>query len=243
VQHGRVVGNRGLLIDISELKRSQEALEAANRKLTLLNAVTRHDIQNQVTALLGYLALAEESVGDLEQVSHLKRGRTAAEAISRQIAFTREYQDIGVCAPEWQHLGTVLARAAAGWRSEGVTISIEETDLQVYADPMLGKVFSNLIDNAIRYGGTITRIRFSATVTDAGCRITCADDGQGVRDDQKERIFCEGVGRHTGFGLFLSREILQLTGITIAEIGVFGEGAVFSISVPDGGYRTRVQGR
>jgi len=243
VQQGRVVGNRGLLIDISELKRSQEALEAANRKLNLLNAVTRHDIQNQVTALLGYLSLAGESVGDPELISHIRRGRIAAEAISRQIAFTSDYQEIGLRAPEWQHLGTVLARARAAWEPEDVVITIGDPDLQVYADPMLEKVFSNLIDNALRYGGPITWVRFSATLTDAGCRIICADDGQGVRDDQKEMIFQKGVGHHTGFGLFLAREILHLTGITIAETGVYGEGAVFTISVPDGGYRHTVQGQ
>ena len=241
VQQGRVVGNRGLVIDISEQKQSQEALEVANRKLNLLNTVTRHDIQNQLTALLGYLALLEESVSDPGQIAHLIGGRTAAEAISRQIAFTREYQELGVSAPEWQHLGTVLARARVGWTLD-VAITIEDSDLLVYADPMLEKVFSNLIDNALRYGGPITRVRFSAMVTDTGCQIICVDDGQGVRDDQKEMIFLEGVGRHTGFGLFLAREILQLTGITIAETGVYGGGAVFLISVPDGGYRTTLQG-
>ncbi len=243
VQQGRVVGNRGLLIDISELKRSQEALEAANRKLNLLNAVTRHDIQNQVTVLLGYLVLAMDAVSDPGLTTLLSKGRAAAEAISRQIAFTSDYQEIGVRAPEWQHLGTVLAWARAGWEPEGVVITIGDADLQVYADPMLEKVFSNLIDNALRYGGPITRIRFSVTVTDAGCQIICADDGRGVRDDQKEMIFQKGVGHHTGFGLFLAREILQLTGITIAETGVYGEGAVFTISVPDGGYRHTVQGQ
>jgi len=240
VQQGRVVGNRGLVIDISELKRSQEALEAANRKLNLLNAVTRHDIQNQVTVLLGYLTLAEESACDPEQVPLLTKGRAVAEEISRQITFTRDYQEIGIRAPEWQHLGTVLARARAGWELGDVAITIGDPDLQVYADPMLEKVFSNLIDNAFRYGGPITGVRFSATVTDAGCQIIC--DGLGVRDDQKEMIFLEGVGHHTGFGLFLAREILKLTGITIAETGVYGEGAVFIISVPDGGYRPTVQG-
>lgn len=241
VRRGNVVGHRGLLIDISELHRSQEDLRAANRKLTLLNSLTRHDIQNQLTALLGYLGLIEDCTDDPELLRFVNSGRVAALAVGSQIEFTRVYQEIGVSAPEWQHLGTVFARAAAGWRPKGVTITIEETDLLVYADPMFEKVFSNLIDNALRYGGTITRIRLGASVTDAGCQITCADDGQGVRDDQKERIFQKGIGRHTGFGLFLAREILQLTGITIAETGVYGEGAVFTISVPEGEYCTRVQ--
>jgi len=42
-----------------------------------------------------------------------------------------------------------------------------------------------------------------------------------------------GFGKNTGFGLFLSREILALNGITIRETGVFGRGARFEIAVPE----------
>lgn len=187
VQQGRIVGNRGLLIDISELKQSQEALETANRKLTLLNAVIRHDIQNQVTALLGYLALMEDSVSDPEQISHLAKGRTAAEAISRQITFTRDYQEIGASAPEWQHLGTVLARARAGWTPD-VEITIEDANLLVYADPMLEKVFSNLIDNALRYWGAdhpdpVLCHGHRCRLPDHLCRRRSGDPGRSEGDD------------------------------------------------------------
>jgi hypothetical protein len=39
--------------------------------------------------------------------------------------------------------------------------------------------------------------------------------------------------------MFLSREILSITGITIKETGIPGEGAVFEIFVPNGMYRLR----
>ena len=53
----------------------------------------------------------------------------------------------------------------------------------------------------------------------------------------KERIFENGVGSNTGLGLFLVREILDITGISISETGTEGNGARFEITVPDGGYR------
>jgi len=53
----------------------------------------------------------------------------------------------------------------------------------------------------------------------------------------KEKIFNRGVGKNTGLGLFLVREILSITGITIRECGVEGKGARFEIAVPKGAYR------
>jgi signal transduction histidine kinase len=55
--------------------------------------------------------------------------------------------------------------------------------------------------------------------------------------DLKEKIFDKGYGKHTGFGLFLAREILAITGITIHETGLYGKGARFEIKVPKGKYR------
>jgi signal transduction histidine kinase len=47
----------------------------------------------------------------------------------------------------------------------------------------------------------------------------------------------QGFGKNTGLGLFLSREILAITGITITENGIPGKDAQFEITVPKGAYR------
>jgi len=49
--------------------------------------------------------------------------------------------------------------------------------------------------------------------------IVCEDDGEGIGADEKEMIFDRGFGKNTGLGLALSREILDITGITIRETG------------------------
>ncbi len=53
--------------------------------------------------------------------------------------------------------------------------------------------------------------------------LTSEDDGQGVPLDEKEKIFRKGYGKGTGLGLFLSKEILSITGISIREIGEPGK--------------------
>jgi signal transduction histidine kinase len=109
---------------------------------------------------------------------------------------------------------------------------------EVFADPLVQKVFYNLIDNARRYGGSgMTKIRFFSSETDNGLILTCEDDGEGIKGVDKKRLFERGVGKNTGLGLFLSREILSITGIFISETSVPGTGARFEIVIPNGAYR------
>ncbi len=119
-----------------------------------------------------------------------------------------------------------------------IRISVDRPDLEIYADPLLSKVFYNLIDNALKYGGdTMTSIRISCSEMDAGLTLICEDDGAGIRDWDKTRLFERGYGKNTGLGLFLSREILAITNITIKETRKPGKGARFEMVVPKGAYR------
>ena len=93
------------------------------------------------------------------------------------------------------------------------------------------------MENAIRHGGKLTRIGFSVEEDPNGVAIICVDNGTGVPAREKEHIFERTFFKHTGFGLFLSREILSITGIGIRETGVPGEGARFEILVPRGMFR------
>jgi len=67
--------------------------------------------------------------------------------------------------------------------------------------------------------------------------IFIEDDGKGIPPDGKELIIEKGSGTAGAGRLFLSREILSITGITIRETGEFGNGARFEITVPNGSYR------
>jgi Signal transduction histidine kinase len=103
---------------------------------------------------------------------------------------------------------------------------------------MLEKVIYNLIDNALRYGGAKLSKIFGYYRTDGEDLIwVIEDDGAGVAPEMKDQIMERGVGCNTGFGLFLSAEILSITGMTITETGTEGEGARFEIRVPKGMFR------
>lgn len=261
---GRPLRMTGITQEITEIRRYQEALQEANRKLKLLSSITRHDIQNQISALSGYAHLLREVVPwDPATDGYIDRIAELAETIKRQLAFTRDYQEMGVKAPEWQQVGEVVRRAAASSPAEisrgQVRLEVETGTLEVFADPMLEKVFTNLLENAVSHGGGVTGVRVSFFERGRGVEaedgdgrggvgergggdegegvIVVEDDGLGVPAGIKARIFDQAFGRHTGYGLFLSREILGITGMTITETGEEGKGARFEISVPRESYR------
>ncbi|HQI14542.1 MAG TPA: PAS domain S-box protein [Methanolinea sp.] len=223
--------------DITDRKRMQEALMTANRKLHILNSITRHDIQNKVTVLSGYLTLLRDHQKGRDMEKCLDSLENTLHAIQQIIDFTRTYQDLGVRSPEWQAVSDVAGRVMGQFELEGIAVDLLDCSCEVFADPMLEKVFYNLIDNALRYGGGISGIRISCTKEDGDLVIAFEDDGVGIPDDQKEHIFEQGYGKGTGLGLFLSREILSITGIGIRECGTPGSGARFEIRVPQGLWR------
>jgi len=126
---------------------------------------------------------------------------------------------------------------AAALDTGGIAIEVHLDILEIYADPLIEKVLFNLVDNSLRYGGGVSRIRLYAGESDRTLLLIYEDDGAGIPYRDKRRIFERGYGRQTGLGLFLAREILSITGLSIRETGMPGAGARFEIAVPPGLYR------
>ena len=236
---GEWLGRRGSNREITDRKRAEEALALANRKLALLSSVTRHDVLNQLTVVQGYLELSEGKEKDPDILDYIGKARVATGAMVKQLGFMKYYQELGGHAPEWIDVAGTIKSSATQLHFPEITIEITFKGLEVYADPLIQKVFYNLMENANRHGGHITRIGFSSVETEAGLEIICLDDGIGVPLPEREQIFERGYGKHTGLGLFLSREILAITSMTIREDGEPGKGARFVITVPKGMYRFR----
>jgi PAS domain S-box-containing protein len=224
--------------DITDRKHAEEAFKVANKKLNLLSSITRHDINNQLMVLQGYLRLLEKKVPDPALDDYFTHITNAGTRISAMIQFTRTYESIGVNAPVWQDVRTLVDAVAKDVALGHVRLANDlPSGAEVYADPLIIKVFYNLMENAVHYGGKITTTRFSVEKSGDDQLIVCEDDGVGVPANEKEKIFERGYGKNTGLGLFLSREILTITGITIRESGEPGKGARFEITVPKGMWR------
>jgi PAS domain S-box-containing protein len=218
----------------AELNRYALSLTQTNKKLNLLSHITRHDILNQLTALAGYLDLIHEESENPKIHKYIDIEKRITETIRRQIQFTKDYQEIGVQSPQWYDVRKTIEIATTNLPLPKDSLMITIENLSIYADPLLEKVFFNLIENALRHGNGVTRITFSSRIQEDTIIIVCQDDGKGIPVSYKEAIFNRQHFENTGFGLFLSREILGITGLSIHETGQPGKGGRFEITVPHG---------
>lgn len=240
VNHGeKQTGTLILLKDVTEERKNQMELKTVNSKLNLLSSITRHDILNQLVVIHGYGELiAAKRQGDEELNRIMEKISASASAIQRGIEFTKEYQSLGVKAPEWQRLNAVLENARAAMTSRTIEYHFQTQGLRLYSDLMLERMFFNLMENSQRHGGNVRNIWVDVEDRGDSKVIVYRDDGMGVAPENKEKIFHMGFGSNTGLGLYAAREILGITGLTISETGVPGKGVRFEIEVPTGSWRS-----
>ena len=235
---GKQAGYIGILRDVTDRKYAEDAIELANKKLNLMNDVTRHDILNTITGVYGCIDMANATASAEERADLLREVKNQVAIIQGHINFTKQYQEVGIHVPQWQRVADVIDHVIPNFTNSGIVFKTDPDGIEVYADPLLEKVFYNLIDNAVRYGEKITTISVHREITPDGMVIIFEDDGVGVPAGEKERIFERGIGKNTGLGLFMTREILSITGISISENGEPGKGARFVMAVPPGTFRS-----
>ncbi|MDD4136720.1 MAG: PAS domain-containing protein, partial [Methanoregula sp.] len=244
ISHYPVLDSRGevvqvglLTFDISERKRLENALQKVTKKIALLNTVIFNDIQNKIFVQRGYQELLRREAADPRFHEFLDKEESAVKEIQTSLEFARQYNDMGINPPRWQNVNEVMVFAISHLDLRNFKRDLQLSGMEIYADSLLERVFFNLVENVIRHARDATVIRSGYTITDAGAIIVIEDDGPGIPAEAKERIFEKGAGTGGAVGLFLSREILSITGITIRETGVPGRGARFEITVPAGSYR------
>lgn len=235
---GEPAGMVLIVRDISLRKKEERALRVANEKISLVTRMTRHDINNLVTGLAGYLMLLEEINVNPPGNAYIRTSLDLLDRIGRQLRFSGEYLNIGTFQPDWQSLGNLVSRAENDLPHEGFSITTDIPPVEIYADPLSVKVIYNLLENALRHGKHLTRVTITAHEgDDRELLVIVEDDGVGIPENEKEKIFQYGVGKHTGLGLAFIRDILSVTNITIRENGSPGTGARFEIHVPPSSWR------
>jgi len=224
--------------DITERKQAENMTALTTRKLVLMNDVTYQYIQNKVTAARGYTEISKDAKTETERLSFIEKEGHILADIHQLIKNTRQYQEIGILEPQWIPVEQSI-RIAVSLVSpkQGISIETALNGLELYTDPLIEKIFANLIENAVIHGKTTTRIAFSCEETPEGLLLTCEDDGVGISPEVKARLFERSVGEKIHFGLFFVRECLALSGMMIRETGTPGKGARFEIVVPKGAYR------
>ena len=226
-----------IAFELEEKKMTERALEMALSKLNNLSSITRHDLINNLTIFEGYLSIALnlELGGKIQ--TYLEKMKDSALAMRRHITFARDYQEMGNAVPTWYHVESLVKNSGIGPIFRDITIETNTGNLEILADPLIVKAIYNLLENAVRHGKHTTHIMVTSIRGPDSVTIVLEDNGVGVPSEIKGRIFNKGFGSNTGLGLFLTREILGITGMQIIETGTPGNGARFEIRVPAGHFR------
>ncbi len=214
--------------------------ENINLKMDLLFSLTRHDILDNLSVIMNHLERAQLINTHDEMQTFFAKTLGSISSIRNQISATRALQDTGLISPTWQPVEKVLDDALALLPRHHVAIEQDLAGIEVFADPLLPRVFSILLENSFKSGGpALSFIRVSAHVSGDILHIIYQDDSMGVPETEKEAIFDVAYSATTLRGLFLIRELLGYTGITVREIGVYGKGTIFDIEVPGGRFRIK----
>jgi PAS domain S-box-containing protein len=231
------IGFHGVIADIHERKRMEDALRHANKQIILLTSITRHDILNGITKLRLSLDLAKNETRDEKLLHFFEQQESIIASIQHQINFTRDYQNIGIRPPQWKDIAERFHAAVSTVPLGKISVSVDIKKIEVFADNLIERVFANLIENTLEHGVKTTTIRFFAEQQGRDMILVYEDDGIGIPPEEKELVFEHTRRGRISYGLFFSREVLAITGLTIKEAGEAGKGARFEILVPEGLFR------
>jgi two-component system sensor kinase FixL len=233
----------GVLRDISERKRAEAALAAANRELERANAELEtlvysasHDLKSPMVSLLGYLEYLRLDHGEAlgpEGNHYLDRMADSTLYMQQLIHDLIDLSRVGRSGtePVEVDLGRLVRAIAedAGAANPGTEVRVGRLPV-LSGDPVgFRQLFTNLIDNAVRHGGRsdLVVVVDGRECPDGGVELSARDNGRGVPAEHRERVFgvferLEGPSTSdgTGMGLAICRKIVEVLG---GGIGIQGE--------------------
>ncbi|MCX8150895.1 MAG: PAS domain-containing protein [Candidatus Bathyarchaeota archaeon] len=214
------------LDDITELKTLEE-------KLQTIEDFTRHDVKNKLTTIKGNLYLIKNIIKGQDAEKYLDKIAAATGTIERILEIATIYQSLGSQKFEMIDVGKAFDDAAALFPDfKGIKLQNEVKGLQVLSDQMLSVLFSNLIENTLKYGEKTTKIKIYFKEQPNFVDLIYEDDGVGITFEEKEKLFQKGFGKGTGYGLYLIKKACEIYGWAIKETGEPGKGVKFVITIP-----------
>ncbi|MCS7220593.1 MAG: PAS domain-containing sensor histidine kinase [Anaerolineae bacterium] len=251
----------GTLLDITERKKAEEALQALNAQLhaalkardEMIQNVS-HELRTPLTLIRGYVEMLQhQAFGPLNEAQQEaiavldKQSDRLRYMVDRLLML--QTLDANALRATMLDLGELLKGIVETWKPRGERAGVHlhldlPADLPlIKADgDLLYHVFHNLLDNAVKFSPAGGEVCIRACREKQRLRITVSDHGIGIPPDKLERVFEQFYqvdGSMTrrfggmGIGLALCRRIIELHGGHIwAESQGEGQGSVFHIALP-----------
>lgn len=220
---------------LAKIEQAQSELKSMNEKLRVVGKLTRHDVRNKLFTVTGNVYLTKKKLhDDNEAIKHLEEIESAAKQMERIFGFAETYEMLGVEELGYMDVEETFGEAASLFSNmKDVKVVNNCHGLTVLADSLLRQVFYNLIDNSLKHGEKVKKIKVCHEEKDKGqLNLVYADDGVGIQNSDRPKLFKEGYGKDTGYGLYLMQKICDAYGWTIRETGTQGKGAQFTMIIP-----------
>lgn len=242
---GGVVTGRLLTVsDVTDRERYREALEQKTEQLAALNRMVRHDIRNDMAVIIGWAEQLQEHIDPAGQDA-LDRVLRKSNHVIELTTLARDFVDSlgGEGTPSLyavnlqETLESELAAVRDSYPDAHFRVRDELPAVTVHANELLGSVFRNLFTNAVVHNDEDTPIiTVSGTVQNGRVQIRIADNGPGITDAQKDRLFKMGAkgpeSTGTGMGLYLVHTLTTQYGGTVWTEPNEPKGTIFVVELP-----------
>ncbi len=254
---GAVIGYQGMVRDITEQKKSREALENMAKELARSNSELKefayaasHDLQEPLRNIINCMALLENKCSGTLEPTALKFMNYAVESAGRMKTLIDDLLAYSRVGSQEERGGQSDCEEILGFTISDLGISISESGAIVTHDPLptimmdkrqLRQLFQNLLSNAIKFRReSAPQIHVSASRQKNEWLFSVRDNGIGIKEEHFEAIFAvfrrlhaENEYKGTGIGLALAKKVVERRGGRIWVESEPGKGSTFYFTVPD----------
>jgi two-component system sensor histidine kinase KdpD len=235
----------------AQIDHARLAAETDRLRAALLTSIS-HDLRTPLASILGSATSLQQYRGQMDDAAQDELLATIREESERLNHFIANLLDMtrlesGAVTPGLEAVdiadvvGSVLRRAARLLASHRIVLALDEGLPMARLDPVLfEQVLFNLLDNAAKYTPPGSTITVRGTRGGALLRITVEDEGPGLPEEDRERVFDKfyrvtaGDRKRagTGLGLSIARGFMEAMGGAITAANGAAGGAVFILTIP-----------
>jgi signal transduction histidine kinase len=239
--NNNIVAIQGTLRDITERKKAEKKMNqmmnelmAINEKLAVIDKLTRHDARNKLSVIANNVYLAKQKLAaNTDASEYFADIESGIDQMEKIFDFARTYELLGVEELCYMNVERSVDEAAILFSGLGTVKLVNECKgLTVRADSLLRQIFYNLVDDTLKHGEKVNQIKVYYKEKADRLKLIYEDNGVGIAENEKEKVFKEGYGKGTGYGLYLIAKICETYGWTIQEAGVPGKGVQFIMTIP-----------
>lgn len=256
-REGRMLGAVVTFVDISQRKGAEAALKQKNQEMERFVYTISHDLKSPLVTIKSFLGLLQQDLAanDAEEIAKdMTFIKGAADNMDRLIGELLQLSRAGrelappVAVGFQQIVRQSLAALAGRLVDSSIEVKLAEQEVQLFGDPVrLGQIWSNLIDNAVKYQGDRPLIIDIGVDTEGPEPVFfVGDNGIGIESGNAEKVFglfeqLDGRSEGSGLGLALVKKIVELYQgrIWITSEGL-GRGCCFRFTLP--GCRAHLKG-